>query len=89
MIKIEDLASLAKLDLTKEELELFKRQMPAIVEFVDTLSLVEISEKKEASSYNKNVWRQDEVLSWDKEEREVALKQGPLESGFVVSPKIR
>lgn len=89
MIKIEDLAKLAKLDLSKEELKLFSQQMPDIIQFVDTLSLVNIKENKEFHSYRQNVWRQDEILSWDKEERETALKQGPRESGFVISPKIR
>lgn len=89
MIKIEDLAKLAKLDLSKEELKLFSQQMPDIIQFVDTLSLVSINEEAEFHSYGQNVWRQDEILSWDKEERETALKQGPLESGFVISPKIR
>lgn len=89
MINIKELAQLAKLDLSKEELELYSQQMPNIIKFVDTLTRLEVNDKFEFQSYNQNVWRHDEVLSWDQEEREAALKQGPLESGFVVSPKIR
>jgi aspartyl/glutamyl-tRNA(Asn/Gln) amidotransferase C subunit len=89
MINIKELADLAKLDLNKEELALYSQQMPDIIKFVDTLLEVEINDDFEFQSYNQNVWRQDEVLSWDKEERKAALEQGPLESGFVISPKIR
>lgn len=89
MIKIEDLASLAKLKLNKEELAIFSQQMPEIIKFVDQLLEIEVSNDYQASSYNQNIWRNDEVSSWDKDERQTALEQGLLESGFVVSPKIR
>ncbi len=89
MIKIEELAKLAKLNLSQEELILFSQQMPDIIKFVDILRTVEISNQIEPKSYISNVWREDQVLSWDSEEREVALNQGLRESGFVVSPKIR
>ena len=60
---VQEIASLARLDLTNEETEMFVSQFKAILDYVSILNEVDTEDVPPAylSSANKSVTRQDEI----------------------------
>ena len=60
---VKEIASLARLDLTKEETEMFVSQFKDILDYVSILNEVDTETVSPAylSSVNKNVMREDEI----------------------------
>jgi aspartyl-tRNA(Asn)/glutamyl-tRNA(Gln) amidotransferase subunit C len=85
------LADLARLKLSDDEINKFKGQLSDILSFIDQLNELKLDDShvlKEVEDL-KNVWRKDEAINWDRKERELALNQGNLEAGLIVTPQVR
>jgi len=75
--EVEHLAKLARIDLSKEEIEKFQNQLSSILDYVAKLKKVDLN-KKDASfrkSKIQNVSRSDQKKSSTKQKR--LLKQAP------------
>lgn len=80
---IERLEQLARLTLTDEEREAFKKDLPAILQYVSQLQEVDTSHI-EASAYvtdAQNVMRSDEVQAISEEDRKELLNAFPQKMG--------
>lgn len=77
--EIQHIAKLARLELTDEELEKYGGQLSAILDYIDQLKEVEVKGVLPTAQVTglENVWREDKVKNWDKEEIELALKDAP------------
>ena len=81
-IKIDHVAKLARMNLTKQELEALEQDLPAIIAYVDKLQEVDTS-KVEAREYLtdlQNQFRADEV-KMDSKERENVINAFPKKTG--------
>lgn len=87
--EVKHIADLSKLDLCKEELELFTNQLDQIINFVSKLNEVDTSNIEKTSHVLnlKTPFREDEVIERFKQED--ALKNAPdSERGYFKVPKI-
>lgn len=77
--QIEHIAKLARLDLTKEELKKYGNQLSAILNYIDQLKEVEVTGVEPTAQVTglENIFREDKVRDWSKEEIELALKNAP------------
>ncbi len=84
---VENLAELARLELTQEEKEKLLSDMESILGYVKQINEVEVEDIE--TSYNLyNVWRSDE-LSLPEFSKELILKQFPdSQDGFIKVQKI-
>lgn len=86
---VKHIASLARLEFTDEELEKYTKNMADIVDFANSLSVLDVSNVEPTNHILdiKNVFRKDEVKpSYDREE---ILKNAPTKAGGCVSvPKV-
>ncbi len=83
---IQHIANLARLELTDEELETYGSQLSNILNYIDQLREVDVSgvEPTAQTAGLENIFREDEIEEWDKEEARAALEQAPeLEDGQV------
>ena len=60
--EVRHIAALARLSITKKEEEKFRKDLSAILDYIEKLKKVDVSETKETShpSFVKNVFRKDE-----------------------------
>jgi len=75
--QIKHTANLARLELTKQEIEKYAEQMSDILNYIDQLKKVATSNIQAfttASSLT-NVFREDEIKEWNQEEIDLALQQ--------------
>lgn len=79
---LQNIADLARLDLSKEELVLYGEQLSSITTYIEKLQTAQPSGKQVLSNLN-NVWREDKVESWNLDESEDALLQANREAGLV------
>lgn len=79
---IQHIADLARLELSPAELASYGSQLSAITAYIDQLQTVK-AENIQGSAGLVNVWREDEVQSWNPEENEEALAQGEREAGLI------
>ncbi|MBQ7190140.1 MAG: Asp-tRNA(Asn)/Glu-tRNA(Gln) amidotransferase subunit GatC [Kiritimatiellae bacterium] len=88
-IDVRYVAELARLDLTSEELELFQSQLSSIVQYVEKISELDVSDIQPTMHGQKlvNAFREDVVQpSFD---RDAALDNAPARHGFEFKlPKI-
>lgn len=80
--QIKHIADLAHIELTPDEEKRYGGQLSAILDYIDKLSEVDttgISITAQISGLV-NVWREDEVKPWSKDEVAAALAQGDTES---------
>jgi len=84
---VENLAELAKIELTDEEKKSLLSDMEGILGYVRQIESVEVGEtEKDHKLYN--VWREDEVTP-SEFSKELILKQFPdLQDGFLKVKKI-
>ncbi|HOE15236.1 MAG TPA: Asp-tRNA(Asn)/Glu-tRNA(Gln) amidotransferase subunit GatC [Candidatus Paceibacterota bacterium] len=94
MISKEDigrLLELARLDISEEEKLQLTTDVSRILEYVDKLSTIDVSNivGNTGGSLNKNIVRNDEFMSFDFD-REVLMNDIPCkQDNLVVVPKIR
>ena len=86
---VKEIASLARLDLTQEEMEMFVAQFKDILEYVSILNEVDTENIPPAYlfSANKSVMREDEIQ--DSVPREEFLSNAPQsKDNYVVIPRV-
>ena len=84
---IEKLAELAKIELTEDEKQDLLKDLDGILGYVKQIESVDVPET-ELEYKNRNVWREDEIISREFS-REQILAQFPDEKdGFVKVKKI-
>jgi aspartyl-tRNA(Asn)/glutamyl-tRNA(Gln) amidotransferase subunit C len=84
--QIQHIATLARLELTDEELEKYGGQLSDVLSYIDQLREVDVSGVEPTAQVTglENIFREDEIEEWDKEEARAALEQAPeLEDGQV------
>ena len=92
MLKPEDVikvAQLAKLKLSEEEVELFSKQLPQIVKFVEKLSELNTEDVKPFYELIERTTPMREDLPENGLSQEEAIKNAPeSENGFFVVPRV-
>lgn len=84
--QIEHIARLARLELTEKEMQTYGSQLSDILNYINRLQEVDVSNVEPTAQVTgmENVFREDKVKEWDKDERQAALEQAPeLENGQV------
>ena len=81
--EVEHVASLARLELSEEEIDSYSKDLSSILNYVQTLNELDTSDVEETERLGGlvDVFRDDIVLDWDRTEVELALKQGEREDG--------
>lgn len=85
---IENIAILSKLEINREDTELVKKDMEAILNFVEKIEELDTDEVEPLSHNfkNVNVYRDDVVTNGD--DRDDIMKNGPdIKDGYFVVPK--
>lgn len=84
---VENLAELARIELTEDEKKGILKDMGGILEYVKQIEKVEIEEV--VSGYNlKNVWREDQIVSRDFDKDLIANQFPDSQDGFLKVKKI-
>lgn len=86
---VKHIANLARLELSKEELEKYTKDLGNIVDFSNTLSKIDVNGVEPTNHILdiKNVFRKDEIKN--SYEREEILKNAPdKQAGCVSVPKV-
>jgi aspartyl-tRNA(Asn)/glutamyl-tRNA(Gln) amidotransferase subunit C len=84
--EIQKIADLARLELSEKEKEKYGNQLSDILSYIDQLSEVDTEGVEPTAQVTglENIYREDEIKVWDKNERQAALEQSPeLEDGQV------
>jgi aspartyl-tRNA(Asn)/glutamyl-tRNA(Gln) amidotransferase subunit C len=86
---IKHIATLARLELTDDEIEKYGSELSAILDFVDQLKEVDVTGVEPTAQVTgmENVYRHDEAKPWDEAESEEALDQTPDREGKSVKVK--
>lgn len=84
---VENLANLARIELTEEEKKAILKDMGGILDYVKQIEQVEVDDV--AGDYNlKNVWREDEIIPHDFD-KDIITDQFPdSQDGFLKVKKI-
>ncbi|MEA3463538.1 MAG: Asp-tRNA(Asn)/Glu-tRNA(Gln) amidotransferase subunit GatC [Patescibacteria group bacterium] len=77
--QIKHIAKLARLELTEKELKIYGSQLSDVLNYIDQLQKVNVADVEPTAQVTglANVFREDKVEEWDKQEAENALKQAP------------
>ena len=88
--EIEHVAALAHLNLSEAEKVSLADQLGAVLLYIDQLQAVDTSGVEPTAQVSglTDVWRTDEVKSWDEEELEAALSQGDREGHYIKVKKV-
>src|SRR6056297_3118045 len=81
--QIKHISELARLDLTEEELEKYGSQLSEVLSYIDQLKEVEVGGVEPTAQVTglENVFREDDIENWNKEEIDKALDQAPDKEG--------
>lgn len=80
---IKNIAELARLELSPEELSLYGEQLSSITDYIETLQQLKITDTSKVKNPLKNVWREDLPEPWDLSENEEALESADREAGLI------
>jgi aspartyl-tRNA(Asn)/glutamyl-tRNA(Gln) amidotransferase subunit C len=89
MMNVEEIASIARIELTEEEKKKFSAQMETILAYVNRLREVDVEQVEPFNQVHRavNVWREDEVQRGLA--RDEVLKNAPQHrDGQIVVPKV-
>ncbi len=80
--EIKHIAELSRLKLSDEEMLKLGSDLGSILDYIETLKEVDTRKVKETAQVSglSDVFREDEVKNWDREEILAALSQGELEN---------
>ncbi len=80
--EIKHIAELSRLKLSDEEMLKLGSDLGSILDYIETLKEVDTRKVKETAQVSglSDVFREDEVKNWDREEVLAALSQGELEN---------
>ncbi len=84
--ELDHVATLARLDLTDKEKEMYQSQLSDIFAYIEQLSEVDVKGVEPTAQVTglENVYREDKIKVWADDERKIALEQAPeLEDGQV------
>lgn len=85
--EVENLAELARIELTDDEKKAILKDMGGILEYVKQIEEVDVDDvKSEASS--KNVWREDEAVPRDFDKNLITSQFPDSQDGFLKVKKI-
>jgi aspartyl-tRNA(Asn)/glutamyl-tRNA(Gln) amidotransferase subunit C len=81
--EIQHIARLARLELGEEDLEKYGEQLSGILNYIEMLKEVDASDIEPTSQVTglENIFRDDVVKGWNKEEKESALRDAPATEG--------
>jgi aspartyl-tRNA(Asn)/glutamyl-tRNA(Gln) amidotransferase subunit C len=81
--EIQHIAELSRLELSAEEAEKYRTQLGSILDYVKMLDEVKTNNVELTAQVSglMDVFREDEVKEWDKQETEAALSLGERENG--------
>ena len=87
--QIEHIAALARLELTPEELLKYGSQLSRVLDYIDQLQEVDVEGVEPTAQVTglKNIFREDEIESWNRAEIDNALDQAPELSGRQIKVK--
>jgi aspartyl-tRNA(Asn)/glutamyl-tRNA(Gln) amidotransferase subunit C len=87
--QIKHIASLARLELTNKELDLYGKQLSGILKYIDQLQDVDVTDVEPTAQVTglSNVLREDKIKDWDESEREEALGEAPDRVGRFIKVK--
>ncbi len=87
--QIKHISELARLDLTEEELEKYGSQLSEVLSYIDQLKEVEVGGVEPTAQVTglENVFREDDIENWNKEEIDKALDQAPDKEGREIKVK--
>jgi len=76
---IKHIADLARLELSAEELEKYGNQLSDVLNYIDQLEEVDVSDTEPTAQVTgmENVLREDEKDDWDEAEKKETLEQAP------------
>jgi len=83
--EIEHISTLARLELTDKEEELFASQISSILDYMKILDEVDVKDVSGTAFIGdlKNVWRKDVVEEWSEDEKKLSLDQSEKEDDLV------
>lgn len=86
---IEHVAKLARLELTQAELEIMPDQLSNVLNYIDQLKEVDTEGVVPTAQVTglSDVWREDEIDNWPKDEVEAALNTAPEVYGHQIKVK--
>jgi len=87
--QIQHIANLARLDLNDSELKKYGEQLSGILAFIDQLKEVDTEDTEPTAQVTgmENIFRADEVIDWNKNEIQAALKLAPELEGEQIKVK--
>ncbi len=83
--EVKHIAELSRLELSSEEAEKYRGELAAILDYVAMLKDVDTTGVEVTAQVSglTDVFREDKVVDWNKEEVDTALGQGEIENGNV------
>ncbi len=80
--KVKQIATLAHIELTAEELTKYGSQLDSILTYVNQLRKVNTNQALVGLEVNElvNVWRPDDIREWPDDEIKIALEQGEIKA---------
>ena len=87
--EIQQIANLARLELTEEELEAYGSQLSAILGYMDELKEVDVDNIMPTAQVTglTNIAREDVAEPWPQDEVQAALEQAPEREGKFIKLK--
>jgi len=87
--QIQHIANLARLDLNDSEIEKYGQQLSGILSFIDQLKEVDTDDTQPTAQVTgmENIFREDEVVDWNRKEVEGALALAPELEGEMIKVK--
>ncbi len=87
--EIEDIALLARLELTEQEKEMYAEQLSAVFAYISQLNEVDTSSVEETNQVTglEDVTREDEVVACTEETRKKIISQFPDRMGDLLKVK--
>lgn len=86
---VKKVAALARLELTDQELEIMPGQLSNVLNYIDQLKEVDTEGVIPTAQVTglSDVWREDEIDNWPKDEVEAALNTAPEVYGHQIKVK--
>jgi aspartyl/glutamyl-tRNA(Asn/Gln) amidotransferase C subunit len=86
---IEDILKLSRIEVNEDEKEKIAKSFSPIMEMIDQINSVEISDKIERNFRLKNIVREDEVREYSSENKKEIIKNFPnIQDNYLKTKKI-
>lgn len=86
---ITNIATLARLDLSETEKQMYADQLSVVTDYIEMLNEVDTEEVEETCQVTglKNVMRQDKIIEYDSDTRKKIINQFPDKKGNLLKVK--